>query len=59
MLPQSHPNYKTVHWRFQQWRENEVIRAALTEWANVLREEGSIDESECYIDATFASAKGG
>ena len=59
MLPQSYPNYKTVHRRFQQWCENEVIRAALTELANVLREEGSIDESECYIDATFASAKGG
>jgi hypothetical protein len=36
-----------------------VIRAALTELANVLREAGSIDESECYINATFASAKGG
>jgi hypothetical protein len=53
------PNYKTVHRRFQQWCENEVIRAALTELANVLREKGAIDESECYIDATFASAKGG
>jgi hypothetical protein len=30
-----------------------VIRAALTEIANVLREEGAIDESECCIDATF------
>jgi hypothetical protein len=37
MLPQSCPNYKTVHWRFQQWCENDVIRAALTELANVLR----------------------
>ena len=27
--------------------------------ANTLREEGEIDESECFIDATFASAKGG
>src|SRR6476619_2946626 len=59
MLPQSYPNYKTVHRRFQQWCEDEVIRAALTELANTLREEGAIDESECYIDATFASAKGG
>lgn len=57
--PQSYPNYKTVHRRFQQWCENEVIHAALTELAIVLREEGSIDESECHIDATFASAKGG
>ena len=59
MLPQSYPNYKTVHRRFQQWCENEVIRAALRDLANVLREQGGIDESECYIDATFASAKGG
>lgn len=43
----------------QHWCENEVIRAALTELANVLRDEGAIDESECYIDATVASAKGG
>src|SRR5580700_9522401 len=59
MLPQSYPNYKTVHRRFQQWCQNEVIRAALTDPANTLREEGAIDESECFIDATFASAKGG
>jgi transposase len=59
MLPQSCPNYKTVHRRFQQWCQNEVIRSALTDLANLLRREGGIDESECYIDATFASAKGG
>ncbi len=59
MLPQSFPNYKTVHRRFQQWCQNEVIRSALTDLANLLRREGGIDESECYIDATFASAKGG
>jgi hypothetical protein len=49
MPPQSYPNYKTVHRRFQQWCENEVIRGALTELANTLREQGAIDESECYI----------
>jgi len=59
MLPQSFPNYKTVHRCFQQWCESEVIRAALTELANVFREEGSMHESERYIDAKFASAKGG
>ena len=59
MLPQSYPNYKTVHRRFQQWCQNEVIRAALTDLTNGLREQGAIDESESYIDATFASAKGG
>src|SRR4051812_37507369 len=59
MLPQCYPNCKTVHRRFQQWCRNEVIRTALTELANALRDDGGIDESECYIDATFASAKGG
>jgi transposase len=59
MLPQAYPNYKTVHRRFQQWCRNEVLREVLTDLANTLRDEGSIDESECFIDASFASAKGG
>ena len=59
MLPQCYPNYKTAHRRFQKWCENEVIRAALTDLANALREQGAVDESECSIEATFASAKGG
>jgi transposase len=59
MLPQHYPNYKTVHRRFQQWCRSEVLRAVLTDLANALRQEGEIDESECFIDATFASAKGG
>jgi len=32
---------------------------ALTEFANALRDDGGINESECYTDATVASAKGG
>ena len=59
MLPQCYPNYKTVHRRFQQWCQQEVLRAILADLANVLREQGAIDERECFIDATFASAKGG
>ncbi len=59
MLPQSYPNYKTVHRRFQQWCRDEVLRDVLTDLANTLRDEGGIDESECYIDAMFSSAKGG
>lgn len=31
----------------------------LTDLANALREDGAIDETECFIDASFASAKGG
>ncbi len=59
LLPQCYPNYKTVHRRFQQWCEREVLREILTQLANTLREEGAIDERESFIDATFASAKGG
>ena len=55
MLPQCYPNYKTVHRRFQPWCRSEVM----TDLANTLRDEGALDESECFIAATFASAKGG
>ncbi|WP_210202974.1 transposase [Bradyrhizobium ottawaense] len=59
MLPQCYSNYKTVHRRFQSWCRNEVLRRILTDVANELREKGAIDEEECFIDATFAMAKGG
>jgi len=59
MLPQYYPNYKTVHRRFQQWCNSDVLREILTDLANTLREAGTLDESEAFIDATFASAKGG
>jgi transposase len=59
MLPQCYPNYKTVHRRFQHWCRNEVLRAVLTDLANALRDAGGLDEAECFIDATVASAKGG
>ena len=36
-----------------------MIRAALTDLSNALREQGAVEESEFYLDATFASAKGG
>lgn len=59
MLPQAYPNYKTVHRRFQHWRQQEILRHVWAELANELRERGLIDERESFIDATFASAKGG
>ena len=59
MLPQSHPNYKTVHRRFQTWCRDEVLRRVLTDVANELRDRGALDEEECFIDATFVMAKGG
>ena len=40
MLPQSYPNYKTVHRRFQTWCCNEILRRVLTDVANELRDKG-------------------
>jgi Transposase DDE domain len=59
MLPQSYPNYKTVHRRFQAWCCNEVLRRVLTDVANDFCDKGALDEEECFIDATFVMAKGG
>ena len=41
MLPQSYPNYKTVHRRFQSWCHSEVLRQALTDVANVCAQKGA------------------
>jgi transposase len=57
MLPQSYPNYKSVH-RFQTWGRDEVLRRVLMDLANELRDNGALDEAECFIDATFVTAKG-
>jgi hypothetical protein len=32
------------------------LRRVLTDVANELRENGALDEEECFIDATFATA---
>src|SRR5512139_1390190 len=59
LLPQCYPNDKTVHRRFQQWCEREVLRDIVTQLANALRDEGALDERESFIEATFAAAQGG
>jgi transposase len=59
MLPQCYPNYKTVHRRFQNWCRSDVLHEAMTDLTNTLRDEGALDGSECFIDATFASPKSG
>ena len=59
MLPQSYPNYKTVHRRFQTWCRDEILRRVLMDVANELRDRGALNEEECFIDATFVMAKGG
>jgi hypothetical protein len=59
VLPQSYPNYKTVHRRFQTWCRDEVLRRVLTDVANELCHRGALKEEECFIDATFVMAGGG
>jgi transposase len=59
MLPQCYPNYKTVHRRFQNWCRQAVLRDLLVDLANELRAQDVLDESECFIDAMFTTAKGG
>jgi hypothetical protein len=58
-LPQSYPNYKTVHRRFHTWCCNEILHRVLTDVANELRDKRALDEEECFIDATFVMAKDG
>jgi hypothetical protein len=59
MLPQSFPNYKTVHRCFQIWCRDEILRRVLTDVANELHDRGALDEEKCFIDATFVITKGG
>ena len=59
LLPQSYPNYKTVHRRFQAWARQDILRGILVDLANELRERDLLDTTECYIDATFANGRGG
>ncbi len=59
LRPPGSPNDKTVHRRFQQWCEREVLREMLRALAKTLRDESARDERERGLDATFAAAKGG
>src|SRR4051794_41982386 len=59
MLPQSYPNYKTVHRRFQAWCGDEILRRGVTGVVYELRDRGGVEEEEKFIDATFVMAKGG
>jgi transposase len=55
MLPQSYPNYKTVHRRFQTWCCNEILRRVLTDVANELRDKGALSRrSRTRFDTQIA-----
>ena len=58
-LPPRFPPYQTCHRRFQEWVRAGVLRAVLEALAEDLRRRGKLDLSECFVDATFVSAKKG
>jgi len=58
-LPDRFPPYSTCYRRFRQWISLGVLRTVLEKLAEHLYEEGKIDLSECFVDATFIGAKKG
>jgi transposase len=58
-LPKSFPPKSTVHDRLQLWSENKAFRRLLAVVVRSLAQKGRIDLEQCFIDATFAPAKGG
>lgn len=58
-LPHQYGSYQTAHRRFQQWVEDGTLEEILLVLLSDLEEPGQIDLSECFVDATFASAKKG
>lgn len=58
-LPERYPPYQTCHRRFQAWVKHGVMEKILQTLAQDLKERGKLDLSECFIDATFVSAKKG
>jgi transposase len=58
-LPPRYGPHSTVHDRFQTWRRAGVLTKLLQGLAEDLRARGQLDLSECFVDATFASAKKG
>lgn len=58
-LPSRYGTKSTCHRRFQQWIEAGIFEQILKALAEDLKERGGLDLSECFVDATFASAKKG
>lgn len=58
-LPRRYGTKSTCHRRFQLWVRSGVFEQILQVLAEDLRSRGGLDLSECFVDATFASAKKG
>ena len=58
-LPETYGSYQTTHRRFQQWVEDGTLEEILLVLLADLEQRGGIDLSECFVDASFASAEKG
>lgn len=58
-LPQTFPPKSTVHDYLTQWSPRRAFRVLLARVVRQLIERGRLDLEACFIDATFAPAKGG
>lgn len=58
-LPKSFPPKSTVHDYLQLWSANKAFRKVLSRVIRSLVQSGRIDLEQCFVDATFAPAKGG
>jgi transposase len=52
-LPERYPPYQTCHRRYQRWVREGLFERVLEALATELRERGTLDLSECFIDGTF------
>jgi transposase len=58
-LPKTFPPKSTVHDYLKLWSQSEAFRRLFAKVIGQLVEHGRIDLEECFVDATFAAAKGG
>ena len=58
-LPRTFPPKSTVHDYLKAWSRSDAFRQIFAAIIGNLIQEGRVDLEECFVDATFAAAKGG
>ena len=58
-LPRTFPPKSTVHDYLKAWSQSDAFRRIFAAIISQLIEEGRVNLEECFVDATFAPAKGG
>src|SRR6478672_1708649 len=58
-LPRTFPPKSTVHDSLKAWSQSDAFRRIFAAIISQLIEEGRVNLEECFVDATFAAAKGG